>query len=94
MPLVPSWHSEYHGLSALTDVVLVPARVEPVLHGPAVGGVDRGGAGGALPLHGRTGVDAAVDMPAWRTQAGVLKQASIVRSTKYLYTHYFYQEAL
>ena len=85
MPLVPSWHSEYHGLSALTDVVLVPARVEPVLHGPAVGGVDRGGAGGALPLHGRTGVDAAVHVPAWRTQAGVLKQASIVRSTKYLY---------
>ena len=84
MRFVLLWHSEYHGRSALTDVVLVPARVEPVLHGPAVGGVDRGGAGGALPLHGRTGIDAAVDVPAWRAQAGVLRRTSVVKCTKYL----------
>ena len=57
----------------LTDVVFVPARREPVLHGPAVGGVHGGPSLGPLALHGRARVDAAVHVPLRRAQVGVLK---------------------
>ena len=57
----------------LTNVVLVPARREPVLHGPAVGGVDGGAGGDPLSLHGGAGVDAAVHVSVRGTQVGILE---------------------
>ena len=58
----------------LTNVVLVPARREPVLHGPAVGGVDGGAGGDPLSLHGGAGVDAAVHVSVRGAQVGVLEE--------------------
>ena len=66
MPFVLLWLSVYQSpfrVRALTNVVLVPARRESVLHRPAVGGVDRGAGESSLALHGRAGVDAAVNVP-------------------------------
>ena len=63
VPFVLLWHSVCLSTSGLTDVVLVPARREPVLHRPAVGGVDRGAGEDALALQGRARVYAAVSVP-------------------------------